>query len=134
MKISQMIKEPSSSLTEHCRVATFDLRGHGNSDKPDHADAYASGEQWADHLNSVMETAGLRRPTLVGWSLLNQEAQISLYPESGHAPFYDEPERFNRELAGSSASHLGDGHLRQAVERIAGVQPAPKLTPAKLKL
>ena len=65
---------------------------------------------------------------------LNQEAQISLYPESGHAPFYDEPERFNRELAGSSASHLGDGHLRQAVERIAGVQPAPKLTPAKLKL
>jgi len=134
MKISQTIKEPSSSLTEHCRVATFDLRGHGNSDKPDHADAYASGEQWADHLNSVMETAGLRRPTLVGWSLLNQEAQISLYPESGHAPFYDEPERFNRELPASSASHLGDGHLRQAVERIAGVQPAPKLTPAKLKL
>ena len=30
---------------------------------------------------------------------LNQEAQISLYPESGHAPFYDEPDRFNRELA-----------------------------------
>jgi len=68
----------------------------------------------------VMGTAGLRRPTLVGWSLLNQEAQISLYPESGHAPFCDEPERFNRELAASSASHLGDGHLRQAVERIAG--------------
>ncbi|MFY9529096.1 MAG: alpha/beta hydrolase [Candidatus Acidiferrales bacterium] len=30
---------------------------------------------------------------------LNQEAQISLYPESGHASFYDEPDRFNRELA-----------------------------------
>jgi non-heme chloroperoxidase len=30
---------------------------------------------------------------------LNQEAQISLYPEAGHAPFYDEPDRFNRELA-----------------------------------
>ncbi len=30
---------------------------------------------------------------------LNQEARISLYPESAHAPFYDEPDRFNRELA-----------------------------------
>lgn len=30
---------------------------------------------------------------------LNQEAQISLYAESGHAPFYDEPDRFNHELA-----------------------------------
>jgi non-heme chloroperoxidase len=225
-------KQTFSSLTEQYRVVTFDLRGHGNSDKPDHAAAYASGEQWADDLHAVMETAGLRRPTLVGWSLggfiiglylskygrertaginlvdaltvfspelefftqtfvellprlaspdlperatatarflascfatkpdaqafeqmltvagmmplvvtqgllnvsgaaldeafansgpmlvtygakdllfqpgmftrvqaLNQEAQVSLYPESGHAPFYDEPDRFNRELA-----------------------------------
>jgi non-heme chloroperoxidase len=30
-------KQTSSSLTEHYRVVTFDLRGHGNSDKPDHA-------------------------------------------------------------------------------------------------
>ncbi len=62
-------KQTSSSRTEHYRVVTFDLRGHGNSDKPDHAAAYASGEQWADDLHAVMETAGLRRPTLVGWSL-----------------------------------------------------------------
>jgi len=62
-------KQTSSSLTERYRVVTFDLRGHGNSDKPDHAAAYANGEQWADDLHAVMETAGLRRPTLVGWSL-----------------------------------------------------------------
>jgi non-heme chloroperoxidase len=48
---------------------TFDLRGHGNLDKPDHGAADAGGEQWADDLHAVMETAGLRRPTLVGWSL-----------------------------------------------------------------
>lgn len=48
---------------------TFDMRGHGDSDKPDNAAAYASGERWADDLRAVMETAGLRRPTLVGWSL-----------------------------------------------------------------
>ncbi len=53
-------KQTSSSLTEHYRVVTFDLRGHGNSDKPDHAAAYASGEQWADDLHAVMETACLR--------------------------------------------------------------------------
>jgi pimeloyl-ACP methyl ester carboxylesterase len=62
-------KQTSSSLTEQYRVVTFDLRGHGNSDKPNDAAAYASGEQWADDLHAVMETAGLRRPTLVGWSL-----------------------------------------------------------------
>src|SRR5260370_3079043 len=62
-------KQTSSFLTERYRVVTFDLRGHGNSDKPDHAAAYANGEQWADDLHAVMETAGLRRPTLVGWSL-----------------------------------------------------------------
>ena len=56
-------KQTSSSLTEHYRVVSFDLRGHGNSDKPDHAAAYASGEQWADDLHVVMETAGVRRPT-----------------------------------------------------------------------
>jgi pimeloyl-ACP methyl ester carboxylesterase len=37
---------------------------------------------------------------------LNQEAQISLYPESGHAPFYDEPDRFNRELAAFISDRL----------------------------
>jgi non-heme chloroperoxidase len=62
-------KQTSSSLPEQYRVVTFDLRGHGNSDKPDHAAAYASGEQWADDLHAVIDTVGLRRPTLVGWSL-----------------------------------------------------------------
>jgi len=61
-------KQTSSPLTEHYRVVTFDLRGHGNSDKPDHLAVYSSGEQWADDLRAVMEAAGLRRPTLVGWS------------------------------------------------------------------
>jgi non-heme chloroperoxidase len=38
-------KQTSSSLAEHYRVVAFDLRRHGNSDKPDHAAAYASAEQ-----------------------------------------------------------------------------------------
>ncbi len=73
-------KQTSSSLTERYRVVTFDLRGHGNSDKPDHAAAYANGEQWADDLHAVMETAGLRRPTLV---LRLNERSLSRHLHSG---------------------------------------------------
>ena len=36
-------KQTCSSLTDHYRFVTFDLRGHGNSDQPDHAAAYATG-------------------------------------------------------------------------------------------
>ena len=42
----------------------------------------------------------LTQPTMsTRMQALNQEAQISLYPESGHALFYDQPDRFSRELA-----------------------------------
>jgi hypothetical protein len=51
---------------------------------------------------------------------LNQEAQISLYPESGHAPSTTNQSASTASWPPSSASHLGDGHHRQAVGRIAG--------------
>ena len=38
---------------------------------------------------------------------LNSRAKISLYPEAGHSPFYEDAARFNRELA---ALALGTGH------------------------
>lgn len=50
-------------------MVTYDLRGHGDSDKPESASAYADGARFADDLHAVIEAAGLRRPTLVGWSL-----------------------------------------------------------------
>ncbi len=56
-------------LADRFRVATFDLRGHGDSDKPAEAAAYADGGRWADDLRAVIDAAGLRRPVLVGWSL-----------------------------------------------------------------
>ncbi len=51
------------------RVVSFDLRGHGDSDKPTDEAAYADGARWADDLAAVIAAAGLRRPVLVGWSL-----------------------------------------------------------------
>jgi hypothetical protein len=58
----------------------------------------------SDGLNLSVQTYGdvedlLTQPTMsTRMQALNQKAQISLCPESGRAPFYDEPERFSREL------------------------------------
>lgn len=50
-------------------IVSFDLRGHGDSDKPADEETYSDGTSWADDLAAVIAAAGLRRPTLVGWSL-----------------------------------------------------------------
>ncbi len=50
------------------RLITFDLRGHGDSDKPAEPEAYADGARWADDLAAVIEQTGSERVVLVGWS------------------------------------------------------------------
>jgi pimeloyl-ACP methyl ester carboxylesterase len=57
-----------SELAAGFRIVTFDLRGHGLSEKPDRPEHYASGQLWADDLAAVIEQLGLERPTLVAWS------------------------------------------------------------------
>ena len=51
------------------RMVRFDLRGHGDSDKPAAPDAYAEARRWGDDLAAVIARARLRCPVLVGWSL-----------------------------------------------------------------
>ena len=51
------------------RLVRYDLRGHGDSDKPSAPESYADLDRWADDLAAVIKGAGLRRPILVGWSL-----------------------------------------------------------------
>ncbi|KXF77307.1 alpha/beta hydrolase [Paramesorhizobium deserti] len=51
------------------RIVSFDLRGHGDSDKPASPDAYSDADNWADDVAAVIRAAKLRRPVLVGWSL-----------------------------------------------------------------
>ncbi|WP_163579551.1 alpha/beta fold hydrolase, partial [Klebsiella pneumoniae] len=50
------------------RIITFDLRGHGLSDKPAAREAYQPAKVWADDVKAVIEATGVERPVLVGWS------------------------------------------------------------------
>ena len=55
-------------LTGTFRIVTFDLRGHGLSEKPPGPDQYADGQLWADDVASVIDQTGLEKPILVAWS------------------------------------------------------------------
>ena len=51
------------------RIITYDLRGHGLSDKPSGATPYHDGRRWADDLEAVIDGSHARKPVVVGWSL-----------------------------------------------------------------
>lgn len=62
-------KQTSSAELQRYRMITYDLRGHGLSDKPEHTDAYTDGRRYADDLAAVLKATGASKPVLVGWSL-----------------------------------------------------------------
>ncbi len=62
------IRQVDSELAREFRIVTYDLRGHGNSDKPLDAASYRDSKAWGDEVQAVMDAAGLKRPVLVGWS------------------------------------------------------------------
>ena len=47
-------------------MTAFDLRGHGDSQKP--RDAYADPVLWADDLRRIIEGVSPKQPILIGWS------------------------------------------------------------------
>ncbi|WP_349971714.1 alpha/beta hydrolase [Pseudomonas caspiana] len=62
-------KQTGSPELQRYRMVTYDLRGHGLSDKPEDSSAYLDGRRSADDLAAVMKATGSPRPVLVGWSL-----------------------------------------------------------------
>jgi non-heme chloroperoxidase len=62
-------RQVHGELAERCRVIAYDLRGHGESDKPESLAAYADGSLWADDLDCVLRAVGMKRPVVAGWSL-----------------------------------------------------------------
>ena len=66
LAFGRQIREP---LTAKYRLITYDLRGHGESDKPQKEDAYTSGKRMSDDLQAVINATKADKPVLVGWSL-----------------------------------------------------------------
>jgi non-heme chloroperoxidase len=62
------MRQFDSDLAKDFHIVTYDLRGHGNSDKPLDAAHYRDGKAWGDEVQAVIDAAGLKKPVLVGWS------------------------------------------------------------------
>lgn len=58
----------AGGLAEDFHLVTFDLRGHGMSDKPTGAGHYRDPQLWADDVAAVIDGSGLDRPVVVAWS------------------------------------------------------------------
>ena len=61
-------KQVSGDLASRFRIVSFDLRGHGLSEKPQEPEHYADGELWADDVAAVIDQTELERPIVVAWS------------------------------------------------------------------
>jgi non-heme chloroperoxidase len=57
-----------SPLAERFRMITFDLRGHGMSDKPADGASYTDQRLWAQDLAAVIDQTHAQRPVVVAWS------------------------------------------------------------------
>lgn len=58
----------TGDLAKKYRIITYDLRGHGNSEKPLNTSNYNNSDVWADDVNAIINHLDLDKITLVGWS------------------------------------------------------------------
>jgi non-heme chloroperoxidase len=79
------LKQTRSDLAKTFRMVTFDLRGHGMSDKPTPGYYYKENKRWADEVQSVINGANLKKPILVGWSMAGRVIcdYLIYYSDSG---------------------------------------------------
>ena len=54
------IKQVTSDLAKEFHMVTYDLRGHGNSDKPFEPERYKDSKAWADELQAVMDASNMQ--------------------------------------------------------------------------
>ena len=104
------MRQVDGDLAKEFRIITYDLRGHGNSDKPDDKARYHDNKAWGDEVKAVMDAAGLKRPVLVGWSYAGRV--VSDYVTT-HGPdklaginFVDASIKFFPEFVGENLKNL----------------------------
>ena len=56
------MRQVDSDLAKEFRIITYDLRGHGYSDKPLDKAPYHDNKAWGDEVKAVIDAAGLKRP------------------------------------------------------------------------
>ena len=61
-------RQLGGELAKSFRLITYDMRGHGGSDKPLDAVFYRDHKRWAAELKAVMDATAVKKPVLVGWS------------------------------------------------------------------
>lgn len=61
----RQVEDPALS---HLRMVTYDLRGHGGSEKPLDPAYYQDGSRWAGDIAALIAALRLTQPVLVGWS------------------------------------------------------------------
>ena len=106
-------RQTAGLLAQGFRLVTFDLRGHGMSEKPLDVEPYVDARHWADDLNAVIGQLELDRPVLVGWS-------YGGYVVTDYVAIYGEAAIAGIDLVGGavlrtpSFEHIGPGLLENA--------------------
>ena len=57
-------KQFTSNLSDNFSLITFDLRGHGSSEKPINPEAYQSQKLWASDVSNIIKSLDLKKQTL----------------------------------------------------------------------
>ena len=104
------MRQVDSDLAKEFHIVTYDLRGHGNSDKPLHAAAYRDSTAWGHEVQAVIDAAGLKRPVLVGWSYAGRVISGYLATEGAGKiagiDFVDAPIKADPALMGDNLKNL----------------------------
>src|SRR5665213_1469835 len=117
------LKQCSGPLADEFRLVTYDIRGHGGSDKPLAAEFYGDAERWAGEIEAVISAAQLDHPVLVFWSYAGRIA-LDYLSRRGHGDisglvFVSATSALDSNMTGPAAPllrHMTDGDLAANIE------------------